>query len=80
MSETITERTPREEELTKEGWTKKFTACEPKLSEYVKLYGEMGFEVLEEKVTAEELGQECNACFMEACDLYRTIYTRPGKG
>ncbi|MDP2661824.1 MAG: hypothetical protein Q8R28_13935, partial [Dehalococcoidia bacterium] len=72
--------TQREEELTKEGWAKKFTACEPKLSEYVKLYGEMGFEVLEEKVNAEELCQDCNSCFMEAVDMYRTIYTRPKKG
>ncbi len=80
MSEITTERTPREDELAKEGWTKKFTTCEPKLSEYVKLYAEMGFEILEEKVTAAELGDGCNTCFLEAVDLYRTIYTRPKKG
>ncbi|MDO8692150.1 MAG: hypothetical protein Q7R39_19435 [Dehalococcoidia bacterium] len=80
MNETTTKRTPREEALAKEGWSKKFTASEPRLSEFVSLYEEMGLEVLVEGVIAEELGQECNACFMEACDLYRTIYTRPKKG
>jgi hypothetical protein len=69
-------RTPREEELAKEGWTRKFTASEPKLSEYVRMYQELGFEVHLEVVSPQELGQECSSCLMAECDKYRTIYTR----
>ncbi|MDP2726660.1 MAG: hypothetical protein Q8P59_03880 [Dehalococcoidia bacterium] len=77
MAQEAAQRTAREEELARDGWHKKFTAAEPKLSEYVKLYEEMGFEVRVEPVTREELGQDCSSCLMAACDMYRTIYTRP---
>jgi hypothetical protein len=72
--------TPRQEELAQEGWEKKFTAAEPKLSEYIRMYEEMGFEVHEEPLTREELGQECSSCFVFAADIFQTIYTRPRTG
>ncbi len=80
MSEESEELTPREEELALEGWSKKFTASEPKLTEYAKMYEELGFDVRLEAITPQDLGEGCNSCFMAACDLYRTIYTRPRKG
>lgn len=79
MNEETEELTPREAELALEGWSRKFTGGEPKLTEYVKMYEELGFEVRLECITPEELGKECSSCFMVACDLYRTIYTRPKK-
>lgn len=80
MSQETSERTLREEELAREGWGKKFVAAEPKLSEYVKMYDELGFEVHLEPVTPQELAQECSTCFLAQCDMYRTIYTRLRRG
>ena len=80
MEQETAQRTPREEELALEGWEKKFTAMEPKITEYVKMYEEMGFEVHTEPVTREELGQECTSCYALTFDLFQTIYTRPPKG
>lgn len=48
----------REQELTSQGWEKRTTYDEPRLSEMVELYRELGFEVhLEPLNPAEEL--EC---------------------
>ena len=59
------------------GWDKMTTIDEPRLSELVELYEELGFEVLLRPVSAEELGQECAECVLAAPERYRTIYTRP---
>ncbi len=65
----------REEELKKEGWQKRFTTDEPRLSEIVEQYKEVGFEVLLEPVDASS--EECTSCICAFHDRYRTIYTRP---
>jgi hypothetical protein len=67
----------REEELKNEGWEKRFIADEPRLSEAVALYEEIGFEVLLEPVDTSS--EECASC-MTASDSYKTIYTRRKKG
>ncbi len=67
----------REEELKKEGWEKRFTIDEPRLSEMVKQYQEIGFEVLVDPVDA--LSEECTTCITNSIDRYRTIYTRRKK-
>lgn len=77
MEQETQQMTPREAELAKEGWERKFTTSEPKLAEFIKMYQEMGFEVHEEPLTREELGQDCGSCFVLAADIFRTIYTRP---
>ncbi len=64
----------REEELKKEGWTKRFTIDDPRLSEAVAEYEEIGFEVLLEPVDMSS--EECTSCMMAPTDRYRTIYTR----
>ena len=73
----------REEELTAAGWEKRFAACEPRLSETVAMYEEIGFEVhLEPLPSKEEMDAEscessgCTACFDADSDRYRIIYTR----
>ena len=61
------------------GWERMTTIDEPRLSELVELYEELGFEVLLRPVSAEELGQECAECVLAAPERYRTIYTRRGR-
>ena len=64
----------REEELIKQGWEKRFTIDEPRLSEMVEQYKELGFEVLLEPV--ETSSEECTTCITAFHDRYKTIYTR----
>lgn len=66
----------REEELKKEGWEKRFTTDEPRLSEMVEQYKELGFEVLLEPVDTSS--EECTGCLTDPAfsDRYKTIYTR----
>ncbi|HUJ68954.1 MAG TPA: hypothetical protein VLW86_05500 [Syntrophorhabdales bacterium] len=73
--------TKREEELTGQGWEKRFLADEPRLSEMKELYESIGFEVLleplppkEELASCAESG--CTACLDMDPARYRTIYTR----
>jgi hypothetical protein len=67
----------RHKRLTDEGWVRRFTADEPRLSEMKQLYESMGLEVLVEAAAPEE-SQECQSCFdLEGSgDRYKTIYTR----
>lgn len=65
----------REEELKKEGWEKRFTMDEPRLSEMVEQYKEIGFEVLIEPV--DPSSEECTRCLTVFSERYKTIYTRP---
>jgi len=66
----------REEELGKDGWEKRFTIDEPRLSEMVEQYKELGFEVLLEPVDTSS--EECTACLKNPAfnQRYKTIYTR----
>jgi hypothetical protein len=67
-------------ELEKEGWTRQFTADEPRLSEAIEMYKSLGFEVRLEPVVPDESSEECAACFEVLCNHYKTIYTRPAEG
>jgi hypothetical protein len=67
----------REEELKKEGWEKRFAMDEPRLSEAVAQYEEIGFEVLLEPVDTSS--EECTSCITASSDRHKTIYTRPRK-
>jgi hypothetical protein len=64
----------REEELKNQGWEKRFTIDEPRLSEMVEQYKELGFEVLLEPVDTSS--EECTSCITALPDRYKTIYTR----
>ena len=49
----------REDELIKAGWERRFIACEPRLSEIVEMYEEIGLKVhLEPLPTKEEMETE----------------------
>ena len=85
------ERPSRIEELEKDGWVKQFVASEPRLSEAVDLYGELGFDVhleplpkeMECKTCAGTEGHadtgECRVCFEGFEEQYRIIFTRRRK-
>lgn len=67
----------RHQELLSQGWVRRFSAMEPRLSEMKIAYEELGFEVhIEDGGVAEP--DECDACFTAEgfSDLYKTIYTR----
>ena len=59
----------------KEGWEKQATYDDPRLSEMVEMYEEIGLEVHLEPFNAEnETG--CTGCMQLTPDLFKTIYTR----
>jgi len=64
----------REEQFKKEGWEKRFTIDEPRLSEMAEQYKELGFEVLLEPVDLSS--EECTSCMTVDPKRYKTIYTR----
>lgn len=68
------------EELEREGWEKRSCEREPRLSELVALYEELGFEVLLLPARPEDFSgksPECRPCLDEAVlAQYKTLYTR----
>lgn len=62
-----------------EGWVRQFVADEPRLSEAVKLYESLGYEVKLEPATPSEVGEVCKSCVLAECDKYKVIYIRPKK-
>ena len=71
-------RRARDEELEREGWTRRFTGSPPRLVEVRELYEATGQEVLLDPVLPSELARECEGCTL-AVSLFKVIYTRrPG--
>jgi hypothetical protein len=67
----------RHRDLLQNGWVRRFSAEEPRLSEMKEFYESLGMEVTIEPGTIGE-DEECKSCF-EADgfeDRYKTIYTR----
>jgi hypothetical protein len=64
-------------DLEKEGWVRRFTANEPRLSEAVAEYEELGFEVHLEPVEPLQIPVgECSRCLLADGNRYKNIYTR----
>jgi len=67
-------------ELERQGWERRTAEREPRLSELVALYKELGFEVRLLPSRPEDFsgtGKECESCLdEEALGHYKTIYTR----
>ena len=69
----------RKEELKRQGWQRQSTYDEPRLSEMVDTYLEIGLEVhLEPFEPDEEPG--CASCMAATPEKYKTIYTRKKPG
>jgi len=61
--------------IINEGWEKRSTTDESRLSELVKMYEEIGFEVLLSPFDPDE-EPGCSECMKISPQQYRTIYTR----
>lgn len=68
-------RMTREEELIRDGWEKQSTYDEPRLSDIVQAYKEIGFEVHLEPFTPDD-EPGCTECMKISPEKYKTIYTR----
>ena len=64
-----------EEKLIRSGWQKRATYDDPRLSEMVEMYREIGLEVHLEPFTPENEGG-CTGCMQLTPDRFKTIYTR----
>jgi hypothetical protein len=64
------------EELEKDGWVKRTTIGEPRLSEVVNEYKVLGFEVHLEPVNLEEMDDDCRRCYGSDIDKFKTVYVR----
>ncbi len=63
--------------MKKTDWIKRNVVEEPRLSELVDLYKELGFEVkLESYQPGCDMPEDCNSCMMENLEKYKVIYTR----
>ena len=77
MEKKISKNKDRRVELEELGWMRRFVADEPRLSEAVRLYESLGYEVRLEPVALDETHKECKTCLVrQDCDRYRTIYIR----
>jgi hypothetical protein len=63
-------------ELEKEGWLRRTTIDEPRLSEIVEEYKLLGFEVCLEPVKLEELDEDCRKCYGNQIEKLKTVYVR----
>ena len=64
-----------EERLSSERWKKRATYDDPRFSEIVDVYREIGFEVHLEPFNAE-YEKDRTSCADSMSNLYKTIYTR----
>jgi signal recognition particle subunit SEC65 len=70
---------------TEEGWKRRMVVSEPRLSEVVEMYEQLGFEVRLEQVDPydPQWGEdECTICLEdpELAEATRVVYTRPKTG
>ena len=65
--------------LEKQGWVKRTTIDEPRLSEITELYKSLGFEVRVEPVKLDELDEDCKKCYKNIIDELKTVYVRKRK-
>lgn len=74
----------REAQLKAKGWRKQFMADEPRLSEAVAEYRDLGFEVHLEEVdpVTRQQGSGCTFCFEmpEVAAQFKIIFTRKAPG
>ena len=65
----------RDAQLAAEGWIKRSVYAEPRLSEIVAMYEEIGLEVRLEPFDPSET-PGCSQCRKQHSRRYRTVYTR----
>ena len=66
-----------EEQAQSLGWKRNFVADEPRLSEMIENYQELGFDVITVPISPDSA--DCNECMTQSPEKYQVIYTRrPG--
>ena len=60
------------------GWERRSILDEPRLSEAVEAYRELGLEVMVADLSTA-LALECSICMEGETGKYKVVYTRPGK-
>jgi len=70
----VIQMTP-EEKLISDGWQKQATYDDPRLTEMVDMYKEIGLEVHLEPFNPEK-EKGCTGCMAFMPDTYKTVYTR----
>jgi hypothetical protein len=68
-----------EETLISQGWEKKATYDDPRLTEMFEIYEALGFEVHLEPFNADN-EDGCTGCMGQLPDRFKTIYTRMKSG
>ena len=66
-------------DLEKQGWKKRTTIDESRLSEITELYKSLGYEARVEPVKLHELDEDCQRCYENNIDKIKTIYVRKRK-
>ena len=57
-------------------WERRTTIDEPRLSELVELYEELGYEVCADPLRPEDMANDCEDCKLLMLLQFKTIYTR----
>jgi hypothetical protein len=65
----------REDELARDGWTRRFAAAPPRLDEMIALYRSLGLEVRDEPLDPRGPEPDCAGCIV-AAGSSRVIFTR----
>ena len=65
--------------VEKQGWVKRTTIDEPRLSEITELYTSLGFEVRVEPVKLDELDEDYKKCYKNIIDELKNVYVRKRK-
>ena len=63
-------------QLEKDGWVKRTTIDEPRLSEIILEYESLGFEIHLEDIKLEDLNEDCKQCFQNHIHKLKTVYIR----
>jgi hypothetical protein len=89
LSDAVIERSRKyenlsEQELAAAGWQRCFAVEEPRLSESVETYEDIGLEVIALPVRATDsacgAGTGCANCLVAEPGRFRVIYTKPARG
>jgi hypothetical protein len=59
-----------------EGWERRFIADGPRAEEMMRVYEDIGFEVLAEPILPEHVGDQCEDCQLLIRLQFKMIYTR----
>lgn len=62
--------------LAAEGWERRSLVDPARAEEFIELYESLGFEVLAQKLTAEDFSDTCRECASVVCQTYILIHTR----